>query len=223
MLTLIWGGVALVGTGCSMSERVEYSDLEGRIPADFFEKINTYTVSEAWLVSQLGRASIVQDGPRQQKIHTYKVTSKKIEQVNYMWLIRSSEAQQSTRYLHFVIVDDKLRTHWDDTFPLVSFNEPPVNTTFIRDEIDLTAAKENSQKTMSQDDEPAAMASQAAKTTTSAKNEAVVTEVDLMQADHAMEVKEQERVTPNKGVTSKDSEPEKNTPPPKEFNFPPSR
>lgn len=219
-------------SACTMSERVVYSDIEGRIPERFFETINTYAVSEAWLTSQLGRASIIQDGPRQQKIHTYKVTSKKIEQVNYMWLIRSSETQQRTEYLHFVFIDDKLVSHWEDTTPQVSFNEPPVNTTFIRDEIQLVAPKSQVTKPSSQTSMHTSSSANTTKGVVQSSNadgavmykaepQNKVVEIDLMQGDGSTVQPPQERVTPNKGVQGTDNPPA-NTPP-KEFNFPPTR
>lgn len=128
-------------SSCSMSKRVEYSDLEGRIPDNFFNTIETYPVSMSWLESQLGKAHMVQDGPRDQVILTYKLVSQNIEQVNYMWLIRSSETEVSQQYFHFIFIDDKLASHWSDSFAQVSFNAPPVNTTFIRDEIVLVEDK----------------------------------------------------------------------------------
>lgn len=122
---------------CSMSERVEYSDAEGRLPANFFSTIETYKVSTKWLESQLGRADIVQHGPREQLIYTYKTSSSQIEQVNYLWLINSSKQSVATGYFHFVFVDDRLSTYWQDSQPKVELNEPPVNTVFVRDEIAL--------------------------------------------------------------------------------------
>lgn len=231
--------ILVFASACTMSERVEYSDIEGRIPERFFETINIYAVSEAWLASQLGQASFIQDGPRQQKIHTYKVTRKKIEQVNYMWLIRSSETLQQAEYLHFVFIDDKLVSHWGDSTPQVSFNEPPVNTTFIRDEIQLVAPKNQAVKSSSQSamnnnmntgGNSSASETKAMAQTTSAddsvrykpQQQNEVVEIDLMQADGSKVQPPQERVTPNKGVQGSEKPPV-NTPPPKEFNFPPTR
>lgn len=122
-------------SGCASHDKIEYSDLEGKVPPRFFNALTHYDVSETWLISQLGPANLVQKGHRGQTILTYFFMRHDYHVRRFFPFFTKGRASHDQVYMHFVVVDGLVRSHWSDKDATVNVTSLPANTRLIRDEI----------------------------------------------------------------------------------------
>ncbi len=122
-------------SGCATHDKIEYSDLEGKVPPRFFNALQSYDVSEHWLISQLGPANLVQKGHRGQSILTYFFTRHDYHVRRFFPFFTKGKASHDQVYMHFVVVDGLVRSHWSDKDATVNLTTLPTHSRLVRDEI----------------------------------------------------------------------------------------
>ena len=109
----------VLGSACSISERIVNEDHEGEIPEAVFEQLKINKTDKKWLMRSLGDPTHHEMITKNVETYTYKYTRSHYKQANALIVFKYSGVEKTDRYLHLVFRDDKLKKYWDDEFEII--------------------------------------------------------------------------------------------------------
>lgn len=98
--------------GCTVSDRVEFTDSEAEISEDFFDRIQEDVTTKHWVVSQLGEPFRVVEGVDGQEIYTYEFTKAHYRRATLLILLRYSGVSHDESYFHVLFQKNVVKKHW---------------------------------------------------------------------------------------------------------------
>jgi outer membrane protein assembly factor BamE (lipoprotein component of BamABCDE complex) len=115
--------LALLTSACTVSERIEVSDAEGRVPDKFFKQVKPGKTEIQWVVANLGEPMFMETGPKGAQIYSYHFSRSKIKSANVLVLMSYASREEHSEYYHLVVCDNIVRKRWWDKFETVQMHK----------------------------------------------------------------------------------------------------
>lgn len=115
--------LAFLLSACTVSERIEVADAEGRVPDKFFKQVKPGRTEIQWVVANLGEPMFLESGPKGEQIYTYHFSRSKIKSASVLVLLRYASREEHSEYYHVVVCDDLVRKRWWDKYETVQMRK----------------------------------------------------------------------------------------------------
>ncbi|MFL0808959.1 MAG: hypothetical protein K6L76_00955 [Agarilytica sp.] len=119
-LFLLVAGLAFL-SACSVTDRVTYTDGEGRVPPEVIKRITSKPTSRAWVMSQLGKPmhiDRIETLGRQKELHyeiyTYRFSRTFIRSAQVFYVFKSGAREEEEEYFHVAFENGLSQRAWLD-------------------------------------------------------------------------------------------------------------
>ncbi len=111
---LIIIGLVIFINACSVYTRVDYSDIEGALPANFFDQLRDEHTQTDWVMAHLGEPREAMELYDGSKIYTWQLAREKRNHLSVFYVLRYNTQEMSSEYLHVHSHEGTVKNHWRD-------------------------------------------------------------------------------------------------------------